>query len=178
LVAEGYKVIDVRDERQYEKAHIKDSEHIPLFVENKDMDPGTLVLKLLHNNYVGLLYGNAFTKPNPEFDSRIQKYPKDQKLLLVCQEGLRSGKAADELEEKGWQEVAFIAKGLNELKPGAVEKVGPRELKDAGKGGISQYQQPVSIAVGSVLIVLIGILQFFPDQARPFVQSVFGLTPV
>lgn len=30
----------------------------------------------------------------------------------------RSGKAADELEEKGWQEVAFIAKGLNELKPG------------------------------------------------------------
>jgi hypothetical protein len=35
---------------------------------------------------------------------------------------------------------------------GSVEKVGPRELKDAGKGGISQYQQPVSIAVGSVLI--------------------------
>jgi hypothetical protein len=26
--------------------------------------------------------------------------------------------------------------------------------------------------------VLIGILQFFPDQARPFVQSVFGLTPI
>jgi rhodanese-related sulfurtransferase len=42
-VAEGYKVIDVRDERQYEKAHIKDSEHIPLFVENKDMDPGELL---------------------------------------------------------------------------------------------------------------------------------------
>jgi hypothetical protein len=42
-VAEGYKVVDVRDERQYEKAHIKDSEHIPLFVENKDMDPGTFL---------------------------------------------------------------------------------------------------------------------------------------
>eukprot|EP00243_Klebsormidium_subtile_P002979 TRINITY_DN16103_c0_g1_i1.p1 TRINITY_DN16103_c0_g1~~TRINITY_DN16103_c0_g1_i1.p1 ORF type:complete len:253 (+),score=76.75 TRINITY_DN16103_c0_g1_i1:185-943(+) len=173
LIAEGYKVIDVRDEKQYEKAHIKNSDHVPLFVENTAMDPSTLVLRLLHNNYVGLLYGNAFTKPNPDFNSKVSQYPKDQKLLLVCQEGLRSGQAADDLEDKGWAEVAFIAKGLNDIKPGVVEKAGPRELKDAGKGGISQYQQPVSIVVGSILITLIAVLQFFPEQAAPYVQSIF-----
>ncbi|GAQ79392.1 hypothetical protein KFL_000290420 [Klebsormidium nitens] len=168
LIAEGYKVIDVRDEKQYEKAHIKNSEHVPLFVENTAMDPSTLVLRLLHNNYVGLLYGNAFTKPNPDFNSKISQYPKDQKLLLVCQEGLRSGQAADDLEDKGWAEVAFIAKGLNDIKPGVVEKAGPRELKDAGKGGISQYQQPVSIVVGSILINSFARLVTRPQRVISF----------
>lgn len=42
LVAEeGYSVVDVRDITQYERAHIKSCKHVPLFVENKDMDPGT-----------------------------------------------------------------------------------------------------------------------------------------
>lgn len=39
LIEEGYKVIDVRDERQYQKSHIKNSEHVPLFIENTAMDP-------------------------------------------------------------------------------------------------------------------------------------------
>lgn len=37
---DGYVVIDVRDKLQYERAHIKSSYHVPLFVENQDNDIG------------------------------------------------------------------------------------------------------------------------------------------
>ncbi|MFS7900518.1 putative Rhodanese-like domain-containing protein [Helianthus anomalus] len=46
LVAEeGYTIVDVRDRIQYERAHIKSCRHVPLFVENKDNDPGMKLLK-------------------------------------------------------------------------------------------------------------------------------------
>ncbi|CAN6440988.1 unnamed protein product [Victoria cruziana] len=37
----GYVIVDVRDRTQYERAHIKSCEHVPLFVENTDNDFGT-----------------------------------------------------------------------------------------------------------------------------------------
>jgi len=36
----GYSVLDVRDKNQFERAHIKSCSHVPLFIENKDNDPG------------------------------------------------------------------------------------------------------------------------------------------
>nr|BAJ93045.1 predicted protein [Hordeum vulgare subsp. vulgare] len=42
LVAEeGYTVLDVRDRRQYERAHVRASAHVPLYIENEDNDIGT-----------------------------------------------------------------------------------------------------------------------------------------
>lgn len=40
---EGYVVLDVRDKTQYERAHIKSSYHVPLFIENKDNDLGMYI---------------------------------------------------------------------------------------------------------------------------------------
>lgn len=40
LIAEGYSILDVRDITQYERAHIKECKHVPLFIENKDNDLG------------------------------------------------------------------------------------------------------------------------------------------
>lgn len=40
LVTQGYTVLDVRDRTQFERAHIKACKHVPLFIENKDNDPG------------------------------------------------------------------------------------------------------------------------------------------
>ena len=37
---EGYTILDVRDRTQYERAHIKSSYHVPLFIENQDNDLG------------------------------------------------------------------------------------------------------------------------------------------
>lgn len=46
LVAEeGYSIVDVRDRIQFERAHIKSCNHVPLFIENKDNDPGNIMLQ-------------------------------------------------------------------------------------------------------------------------------------
>jgi hypothetical protein len=42
LVAEeGYAVLDIRDKRQYERAHVRGSAHVPFYIENEDNDIGT-----------------------------------------------------------------------------------------------------------------------------------------
>lgn len=37
---EGFKVLDVRDKSQFDRAHIKSCYHVPLFIENQDNDLG------------------------------------------------------------------------------------------------------------------------------------------
>lgn len=43
ISVDGYSVLDVRDITQFERAHIKSCYHVPLFVENKDNDPGIYI---------------------------------------------------------------------------------------------------------------------------------------
>lgn len=46
--------------------------------------------RTLHNNFSGLLYGIPFTKQNPEFVETVKReFLPGNRLLLVCQEGLR-----------------------------------------------------------------------------------------
>lgn len=52
---------------------------------------GTMIKRQAHNNFAGLFYGLAFTKLNPDFVGSVKgKFSPESKLLLVCQEGLRS----------------------------------------------------------------------------------------
>lgn len=164
---DGYTILDIRDRVQYEKAHIVPSVHIPVYIENTDNDLGTIVNRTLHNNFSGLFYGLAFTKPNPEFVSSVEKiFPKDSKLLLVCQEGLRSGAASSKLEDAGFQNLAYISLGLQKVKPGVFEKEGPVELQDAGKGGLVTVQGKISAVLGTVLVVAFLFITLFPNQAE------------
>lgn len=57
---------------------------LPAFAE-------TAILRQAHRQFVGILYGLAFTKPNPTFYEDVKaKFPqKDTKILVLCQEGLR-----------------------------------------------------------------------------------------
>ena len=45
VAADGYAILDVRDKVQFERAHIKDSYHIPLFTLNNDNDIGKYCLQ-------------------------------------------------------------------------------------------------------------------------------------
>lgn len=36
----GYQIIDIRDASQYDRAHITNSTHVPLFISNEALDPG------------------------------------------------------------------------------------------------------------------------------------------
>lgn len=52
---------------------------------------GTLLRKQMHMSFAGTFYGVAFTKTNPDFVATFEKqFQKDSKILIVCQEGLRS----------------------------------------------------------------------------------------
>lgn len=67
--------------------HYKDKPlyHLPCLIS------GTIIKRTVHNNFSGLFFGLAFTKPNPDFVQSVKKqFPEDSKLLVVCQEGLRS----------------------------------------------------------------------------------------
>uniref|UniRef100_A0A2P2KR42 Rhodanese domain-containing protein n=1 Tax=Rhizophora mucronata TaxID=61149 RepID=A0A2P2KR42_RHIMU len=91
LSDQGYVVLDVRDKTQYDRAHIKSCSHVPLFIENQDNDFGTIIKRTVHNNFSGLFFGLAFTKLNPQFVESVKsQFSSDSKLLVVCQEGLRS----------------------------------------------------------------------------------------
>ncbi|XP_074560614.1 rhodanese-like domain-containing protein 9, chloroplastic [Curcuma longa] len=169
---EGFKILDVRDRIQYERAHIAGScYHVPLFIENKDNDLGTIIKRQVHNNFSGLFFGLAFTKPNPDFVRSVKKQlPEDSKLLVVCQEGLRSAGAASTLDEEGYENIACLTSGLQSLKPGTFESVGSTELQNAGKAGLVTIQGKVSAVLGTVLICAFLFVTFFPEQAEKLLQ--------
>ncbi|KAL6138148.1 hypothetical protein ACLB2K_063434 [Fragaria x ananassa] len=171
LIAEGYTVIDVRDKSQYDRAHIKSCYHVPLFIKNEDNDIGTIVKRTVHNNFSGLFFGIPFTKPNPEFVQSVKgQFSPQSKLLLVCQEGLRSAVAASKLEQAGFQEIACITSGLQKVKPGVFDSVGSTELQDAGKAGLVTVQGKISAVLGTVLVCAYLFITFFPDQAEKLLQ--------
>ncbi|KZV36388.1 rhodanese-like domain-containing protein 9, chloroplastic [Dorcoceras hygrometricum] len=174
IAVEGYAVLDVRDSIQFKRAHIKDCYHVPLFIENKDNDLGTILKRTVHNNFSGLFFGLPFTKPNPDFVQTVRsQFSPESKLLLVCQEGLRSASATYKLEEAGFQNIACITSGLQSVKTGTFDSVGSTELKDAGKAGLVTIQGKISAVLGTALICAYLFITFFPDQA----EKLFQLAP-
>ncbi|CAI9782769.1 unnamed protein product [Fraxinus pennsylvanica] len=171
IAVEGYAILDVRDRTQFERAHIKDCYHVPLFIENQDNDFGTIIKRTLHNNFSGLFYGLPFTKPNPDFVQSVKsQFSPESKLLLVCQEGLRAPAAADKLEKAGYGSIACITSGLQSATPGTFDSVGSTELQNAGKAGLVTIQGKISAVLGTVLICAFLFITFFPDQAEKILQ--------
>ncbi|KAK4413011.1 Rhodanese-like domain-containing protein 9, chloroplastic [Sesamum alatum] len=171
IAVEGYAVVDVRDRTQFERAHIKGCYHVPLFIENTDNDLGTIIKRTVHNNFSGLFFGLPFTKLNPEFVQSIKsQFSPGSKLLLVCQEGLRSTAAANKLEEAGYQNIACITSGLQSVTSGTFDTVGSTELQNAGKAGLVTIQGKISAVLGTVLICAFLFITFFPDQAEKLLE--------
>lgn len=171
IAVEGYAILDVRDKSQYDRAHIKSCYHVPLFIENQDNDLGTIIKRTVHNNFSGLFFGLPFTKMNPDFVQSVKsQFSPESKLLLVCQEGLRSAAAASKLEQAGFANIACITSGLQTVKPGMFDSVGSTELQDAGKAGLVTIQGKISAVLGTVLICAFLFITFFPEQAEKLLQ--------
>ncbi|XP_027069334.1 rhodanese-like domain-containing protein 9, chloroplastic [Coffea eugenioides] len=171
VAADGYALVDVRDKVQFERAHIKDSYHIPLFTLNNDNDIGTIIKRTVHNGFSGLFFGIAFTKPNPDFVQSVKsQFSPESKLLLVCQEGLRSAGAAQKLEAAGYQNIACMTSGLQSVEPGTFDSVGSCELQNAGKAGLVTVQGKISTVLGTVLVCAFLFITFFPEQAEKLLQ--------
>lgn len=91
LESGGYVMLDVRPAWEREKARVAGSVHAPLFVEDCDMGPLTLVKKWVHFGYIGLWTGQKFTTLNADFIRQVEAAVPDRetKLLVACGEGLR-----------------------------------------------------------------------------------------
>ncbi|KAL5719483.1 Rhodanese-like domain-containing protein 9 [Ranunculus cassubicifolius] len=175
VAVEGYTILDVRDKTQYERAHISSCHHIPVYIENTDNDPGTFLLRTVHNGFSGLFFGIPFTKPNAEFVQSVKnQFSPDRKLLVVCQEGLRSAAAAYKLEEAGFENISCISSGLQSVKPGTFDSVGSSELQNAGKAGLVVVQGKISAVLGTVLVILLLLITVFPDQAEKILKMFPG----
>lgn len=89
--SEGFQLLDIRPVWERQKAHVEGSLHVPLFIEDKDNGPITLLKKWVHFGYIGLWTGQYFTTTNPDFLPQVEKAApeKDSKLLVACGEGLR-----------------------------------------------------------------------------------------
>ncbi|KAL8526656.1 hypothetical protein ACS0TY_015750 [Phlomoides rotata] len=91
MESQGYTLLDIRPEWEREKARVSGSLHVPLFMEDKDNSPITLLKKWVHFGYIGLWTGQLFTMINPTFVEQVEKSvpDKESKLLVACGEGLR-----------------------------------------------------------------------------------------
>jgi len=178
VTQEGYALLDVRDNNQFQKAHVKGSVHIPLFKEDEAKDPQSLINQQLHRGSVGANFGSSHTIRNDRFEELVEaQFGKDAKVILCCQQGLRSNTAAQDLAASGFSDLACVDGGFNSLTDellGSLEVVGKEKISKAGFGGLMKSQQKISIVVGSVMFAAWAFLEFLPEQAAPLLAGLYG----
>ncbi len=92
LQEEGYTYVDVRSTREFAQGHPDGAVNIPLM--EPDEDTGQMM-------------------PNPDFVRVMQaNYPPDSPLLIGCQAGGRSMRAAQMLESFGYQNLTNVKGGF------------------------------------------------------------------
>ena len=138
--SEGFQLLDVRPAWEHDRAAVRGSVHVPLFMADDDMGPVTLLKKWVHLGYIGLWTGQSFTKMNDRFldDVAAAVAGKDAKLLVACGEGLRSLIAVRMLHEDGYKNVGWLAGGFSKSVDGDfAELEGESKLRYATIGGVS-----------------------------------------
>jgi rhodanese-related sulfurtransferase len=168
-VAEGWTLVDIRDERQHANARLKAAAHVPLFVADESQGASVLGRKAVVFGTIGWWGGQGLTKENMNFVSGIEAAAlkaggrASAKVLLVCQTGLRSEVAAQRLLAMGFGQVAYVVGGLNEARGLSLDTEGEMDIWDAGKGGLSQYFQTIIRVLLVVLAVAYVALEFMKD---------------
>ena len=68
---------------------------MPIFVVEESNDPSSLLKKLSAWSMGGFWLGGTHMKPNPAFMRDVQQQiPKDARIIVTCQKGLRCAAAA------------------------------------------------------------------------------------
>ncbi|KAL6563359.1 Rhodanese-like domain-containing protein 10 [Orobanche hederae] len=142
MQSQGYTLLDIRPQWKREKACVSGSMHVPLFVEDKDNGPVTLLKKWVHFGYIGLWTGQLLTMINPAFLQQVEEavLGKDSKLLVACGEGLRSLMSVAKLHKGGYKNLGWLAGGFTRASDGDFPAVeGSEKLEYATIGDASYY---------------------------------------
>ncbi|MED6121279.1 Rhodanese-like domain-containing protein 10 [Stylosanthes scabra] len=140
--SDGFILLDVRPTWEAEKARVVGSVHVPIFVEDTDNSPVTLLKKWVHLGYIGLWTGQYLTTLNPEFVGQVEVAIPDKasKVLVACGEGLRSLTAASKLYNGGYRNLGWLAGGFSRSKDDDFPVIeGTEKLQYATIGGVSYY---------------------------------------
>ena len=100
---DGYTYIDVRSVPEYDNGHPEGAHNVPLLHLNSE---------------------TRQMQPNPEFLAVMQaNYPSDAKLLIGCQVGGRSSRAAQVLAGAGYETVVNVKGGFGGYRDPATGQV-------------------------------------------------------
>ncbi|KAI8102060.1 hypothetical protein M9434_007119 [Picochlorum sp. BPE23] len=141
LIADGWIVLDVRPPNEREKAPLQNALEVPLFVPDESSDFGTLIKKSTAFGMGGWWLGGTHMIPNQEFLATVQASVPDKesaKILVVCQKGLRSLSACEQLARVGYQNIAWINGGLDTARPGNIPTKNGVDVRVGGIGGLSE----------------------------------------
>jgi len=139
LLSDGWTLLDVRPPHEIAKAGIKGAVEVPIFVVEESNDPSSLLKKASALAMGGLWLGGTHMKPNPNFGRDVQaKIPKDARIIVTCQKGLRSLAAAEQLSRAGYSTLAWINGGLDTSRKGDLPAVRDVDLRYGGIGGLTE----------------------------------------
>merc|ERR1719321_973333 len=140
LQAKGWVLLDVREEAQFERAAIRDADHVPLYVLKNDKSLWGLYQESLAWGLGGWWMGGRPMKENKDFVQEVQKKIGKQApgIIAVCQSGLRSKQALKELHFAGYPNLKMVKGGLNMVRHNELpcEEEGCR-LDLAGSGNVA-----------------------------------------
>ena len=98
---------------------------------------------------------------------------KSQRLVMVCQEGLRSKMAADEATKRGYESCSYMLGGFRAYLENDFPAEGDWLLKNAARGGAGRYYTLSTVAI--VAAFFFAILSFTivaPEQAAKIAADI------
>lgn len=138
-LADGWVLLDVRPPSESKKAPIVGAVQVPLFVDDESMSLSSFIKRASAFGMGGWWLGGTHMIPNQAFMGEVQaKIPKDAKVLVGCQKGLRSLAACEQLSKAGYPTIAWVNGGFDSCKKGEVPTVGDVDIRYAGIGGLSE----------------------------------------
>ncbi|CAL5057338.1 unnamed protein product [Urochloa decumbens] len=133
-------LLDVRPSNERQKAWVKGSTWIPIFDIDTSVDLGGLSKKVSNFVMGGWWSGSSTLSFNKNFVQQVEeKFSKDTDIILVCQKGLRSLAACEQLYNAGFENLFWVQGGLEAAEEEDFEREGSQPFKLAAIGGISEF---------------------------------------
>lgn len=189
LQKEGWIILDVRPPNEVSKAGVEGAVEVPLYIAEDEVSPGAFLKNATAFGMGGWWIGGQHMKPNPSFMRDIAaKVPKDAKIILGCQKGLRSLAAAEQLSKAGFGQLAWINGGFDAAQPSDLPVKNATDLRFGGIGGLSEIlgwtdvQKQATKSEGflgggftiikaAIVVVLLDGLLFAYEQANVFLNK-------
>lgn len=139
MLKEGWTLLDVRPPEEIAKAKVEGAVEVPLFVNDPDRSLGGLVKQATAFGMGGWWLGGSHMILNQSFLGEVQaRIPKDAKVVIGCQKGLRSLTAAEQLGLAGYPKLAWVTGGFDTAAKGDLPVQGGKDIRLAGIGGLSE----------------------------------------